>query len=391
MSRAGSQKRTLLGILALLRPASAIDASFPSRIDQPLRSDRRLGSRDRRLYRALIYTWLRYLPWTDPLLDSNPDEAIRRIAWLSAGEPAADAFREAVADGLPTCPPGADQKARILGADPALLTPAWLAAECPGALLAPLRDALLSRAPLWIRVQSDDRAAVEGELTALGLAWKPSPFSAAALRLPVGTDLSRSEPYLRGRIEIQDVGSQRVLIEAGVEPGGHWLDACAGAGGKTLQVASMLGSGGRVTARDRRPEALQELMVRATRAGLSERISVGTEDPAGGFDGVLVDAPCSGSGTLRRSPHLRWSNRAEAIERAARLQSRLLRENAESVRPGGKLVYATCSLCRSENEGVTRAFLESKSDFEEAAPGRLLPPQEHDGDGFFVATFRRKG
>jgi 16S rRNA (cytosine967-C5)-methyltransferase len=365
------------------------DAALPGRIDSLLGGDRRLGSRDRRLYRELVYTVLRYLPWIEPLLGSEPAEAVRRTAWLAAPSPAVSPFRDELTAGLTPCPDDADSKATILGADAGALTPAWFAAECPDAVSPPLRDVLLSRAPLWLRLQTDDPSAVTAEFDASGWTWRRSEFAGDALGLPPGTDVSRTQAYLSGKVEIQDVGSQRVLASTGVDAGGHWLDACAGAGGKTLQLAFLLGPAGRVTARDTRRSALDELSTRAKRAGLSERIRIGDrDDPAIGFDGVLVDAPCSGSGTWRRAPHLRWVTSETSVRSAARTQLDLLRENAARVRIGGILVYATCSLCRSENESVAQGFL-NLGGFEPLLGGKLLLPQEHDGDGFFVASFRR--
>ncbi len=390
MSRAGSQERTLLGLLARLRPRWRSDPGLPSAIDALLSGDRRLGSRDRRLYRELIYTALRYLPWIEPLLDRDPAEAGRRIAWLSADAPAVRPFREEVARGLPPCPPGADAKALVLGTDADALTPAWFREECPEAIAAPLRDTLLSRAPLWVRLQADDPAPALAEFDRLGWAWQRSPLAERAVRLPTDVDVSKTEAWRAGAIEVQDVGSQRVLGAAGLAPGGRWLDACAGAGGKTLQLAAALGPAGRVTARDARPAALAELRERAVRAGLAGRIDIGgTGDPAGGYDGVVVDAPCSGSGTWRRSPHLRWTTAPAAVRGAARIQGELLRDNAPRVRSGGLLLYATCSLCRTENESVAQAFLDGNSRFAPVPSGGRLMPESHDGDGFFTAVFMR--
>ncbi len=391
MSRAGSQQRTLLEILLRLRRHWRTDAALPSRIDALLSGDRRLGSRDRRLYRELVYTVLRYLPWIEPLIEGDPSEAARRTAWLASESPAVSAFRVEVAAGLPTCPGSADEKARILGADADALTPSWFRGECPEAFCPPLREVLLSRAPLWLRLQTDDPSAVLAEFDAAGWECRRSELVAGAVRLPPGTDVARSEAYASGKIEIQDIGSQRVLASLGGAPEGHWLDACAGAGGKTLQLASLLGSTGRVTARDTRRSALAELSARAERAGLTDRIRIGDpDDPEGGFDGVLVDAPCSGTGTWRRAPHLRWVTSESGVRSAASVQLRLLRENGARVRQGGLLVYATCSLCRTENESVVDGFLVGGG-FEPELPGKLLLPQSHDGDGFYVAAFRRIG
>jgi 16S rRNA (cytosine967-C5)-methyltransferase len=193
-------------------------------------------------------------------------------------------------------------------------------------------------------------------------------------------------------------------------PGGAWLDACAGAGGKALQLAAMLGERGRVAAEDVRPAALAQLRLRAARARLSGRVSAdrvgGARPPTGGFDGALVDAPCSGSGTWRRAPHLRWQMDATRLAALCELQLRILSGAAARVRPGGTLLYATCSLAPVENGDVVDAFLASAAgrDYEPAglpaaealglgpaAGGRLtLQHQVHDTDGFFIAAMRRR-
>ena len=389
MSRAGSQERTLLGLLGCVRPHWRQDSGLPLRIDALLRGDRRLGSRDRRLYRELLYTALRYLPWVEPLLTARPGEAARRIAWLATETPSVKPFRDEVAAGLPPCPIGAEEKAAVLGEVADALSPAWLRFECPEACRAPLLDTLLSRAPLWVRLQGAEQGSALEEFNRLGWPWRRSPLLPDAVMLPLDADVSKTQAYLDGRVEVQDVGSQRVLASIGTRPAGHWLDACAGAGGKTLQLASILGPQGRVTARDARPAPLLELRARATRAGLGPRIEVDGIDPAGGFDGALVDAPCSGSGTWRRSPHLRWTTTPDGISRAAALQLRLLLENAPRVRRGGTLVYSTCSLCRSENEAVVEAFLGRCTGVEVLAQATRLMADAHDGDGFFVASFRK--
>ena len=148
-----------------------------------------------------------------------------------------------------------------------------------------------------------------------------------------------------------------------------------------------------------RPAALEELARRADRAGLGGRISR-PPAPAGPYDGVLVDAPCSGSGTWRRSPHLKWTTAPAEVAACAARQLGLLRLFAPLVAPGGRLIYATCSLCRSENEAVVRAFLAEAPAFApvapasrlggtERGPGLLFWPADHDGDGFYTAILGR--
>lgn len=391
MSRTGSQQRTLTDLLGRLRRHWRTDAALPARIETLLGRDRRLGSRDRRLYRELIYTALRYLPWAEPLLESDPAEAVRRIAWLSPETPAVAPFRSDLTAGLPPCPSEIEERASLLGASADALTPAWFLREFPEASGPPLRDILLTRAPLWLRLQTDDSEPVRREFESRGWPWRPSPLLPTALELEPESDVARSEAFLSGKIEIQDVGSQLVMASAGVAPAERWLDACAGAGGKTLQLAGLLGAEGRVDARDIRREPLEQLSQRAARAGLSSRIEVAwSREPEQGYDGVLVDAPCTGSGTWRRSPHLRWVTTSRGVREAAARQLALLLENGRHVRPGGRLIYSTCSLCRTENESVAEAFLARNPEFAAEGASRRLLPQDHNGDGFFVAAFRRK-
>jgi 16S rRNA (cytosine967-C5)-methyltransferase len=215
-------------------------------------------------------------------------------------------------------------------------------------------------------------------------------------------------------IEIQDLGSQLLLEAAGIAPGARWLDACAGAGGKTLQLSRLLGSAGSIDAHDVRASALAELAVRARRASVPIADSRQpaprpaahcapiriVQAPAAFYDGVLVDAPCSGSGTWRRAPHLKWTTTPTQIAGAASLQRELLAQFSRHVRPGGRLLYCTCSLSRRENEDVIDAFLAGHPEFSIAPPasnfdlplrggGLTFFPARHDTDGFFVACLRR--
>lgn len=388
MSVAGSQRQTFLRLLAALRPHWHRDPALPARIQALLAGDRRFGSGDRRLYRELIYTTLRHLPWIEPLLDSAPEEAVRRVAWLAADIKATRGFRRQFADGEP--PAG----------DRAELLPAWFRPHCPEIFSGPELDAQLRRAPLWLRLQTADVRRVTDEFDARGWRWRQSSILPAAIEILDEADVTRTDAWREGRCEVQDLGSQLVLAIVGPETGERWLDACAGAGGKTLQLASLVGPAGTVLAHDIRPAALQELSNRVARSPF-RNIAV-TASPHGEFDGVLVDAPCSGSGTWRRSPHLKWVTTEATIATKAELQSRLLIEHARRVRPGGRLVYATCSLSSRENEAVAATFLAAHRDFRQEPPARnfralprgpgwLLLPAVHDTDGFFLASFRRFG
>jgi len=415
MTIVSNQRRILLELLEGLRPYWHSDRNLPDRIRASLARDRRFGSRDRRLYRELIYTAVRYLPWIEPKLDLEPELATEITAWLAADTSDTHAFRNAVTAGWQPCPESVEARSRVLGESPARLLPDWLEEENPRAYDSDEMDALHRRGPVWLRLQRDDFAIVSEELVVEGWHLDPSDIlpDAVEARHPTRpeSDLTRSRSWKRGGFEIQDLGSQMVLASIGIDKGGRWLDACAGAGGKTLQLARTVGSSGRVEAWDPRRTALEELERRRARARLrnvrvlESQPHPGPPDPPADhpreFDGVLVDAPCSGSGTWRRAPHLKWVTRPVDLERHAEHQNALLRSFARLVRPGGLLVYATCSLARSENEAVADTFLQDAPNFEphpplwsfgysEAPAGLHILPARHDTDGFFVATFLRK-
>lgn len=389
MSVAANQQRTFLRLIAQLQPHWRRDAALPARIQSLLAAHREFGSRDRRLYRELIYTTLRYLPWVEDLFQTQPDEATRRIAWLAADVPATKAFRSAFAVGEPpTC-------------DKANLLPAWFRSHCPEIFSGEELETQLRRAPLWLRLQTDTpgETRVLAEFDSRGWSWRRSNALPTAVELLAEADVTTSESWKEGRVEVQDLGSQLILESVGLEPGGRWLDACAGAGGKTLQLARLIGPQGKVDAFDIRAAALEELKRRTARARLS--VNVLSSPPRELYDGVLVDAPCSGSGTWRRAPHLKWVTTETQIARAAEKQSTLLRQCASLVRPGGRLVYATCSLSSRENEDVVAAFLAEQREFQPEPFARTFSaslrgtgltffPSQHDTDGFFVASLRRR-
>ena len=414
MSVVGSQQHTLLVLLGQLRAHWRHDRNLPARIQHLLARNRSFGSRDRRLYRELIYTALRYLPWIEPELTAAPERASELIAWLAADIPATALFRRQLLTGWPACPPSVQEKAAVLNArrsgssadgerpshfSPDDLFPRWLKNECPEAFAAAQCDALQSRSPLWLRLNPETKTDVLQEFETRGWQLEPSSVLGTAVRVLTEADVTQSESFKKGRFEIQDLGSQLILESTGLSAGGLWLDACAGAGGKTLQLAQMIGPAGRVDAFDVRIAALRELAARAARARL-QNIRILTTPPKDLYDGVLVDAPCTGSGTWRRAPHLKWTTAEADVAKAAVLQGDLLTANSALVRKGGQLIYATCSLARSENEAVVNQFLQTNMDFEIESPhqafggrvsahGLTFLPATHDSDGFFVAAFRR--
>ena len=410
---AANQQRLFLEFLAQLRPHFGRDSALPRRITDLLNRNRALGSRDRKLYRELVYTTLRFLPWVDRLLDTDVATAAKIIAWLAPELKPTSLYRSAHGGDWPAVPDSLADKAALLTTlvaeanptgrvnppgesraecgegnsirtaahpagspypfNPESLLPAWFREHCPAAFTEPHLSALNSRASIWVRLQVNDRSLVLNEFAAQH--WpveSPTDFP-DALCLPPNADVAGTDAYRRGFIEIQDLGSQLVLAHADIAPGAHWLDACAGAGGKTLQLARLVGDAGHVDATDIRPDVLEELRDRAARARLTN-IAIG-QTPTGLYDGVLVDAPCSGSGTWRRQPHLKWYLQPETIPSFNRTQLAILAANAPLVRPGGELIYATCSLSRFENHDLVATFLATHPQF-----SAMKPTRDHGGD-----------
>ena len=385
MSRIKNQGRLFLELIDELRPHWRKDPGLPNRLSDWL-VRHRAGSRDRRLYRELAYTAWRILPWIE---DASPETLVQRVAQHANRTPDTAAFIEHFASAT-TEPIG----------PPEDLLPDWLSSQNSAVIVPTQRDTLLQRAPLWIRLQTDDANAVATELTELQIPFEPSALIEGAWKLPPESRITQTHAFQKGLIEVQDIGSQALLHSLPTPPTGNWLDACAGAGGKTLQLATLLHpSGGTVTAHDIRPKPLRELQTRQKRAGLTN-LTV-SRSVAGKFGGVLVDAPCTGSGTWRRSPQLKWTTTTARIQRAHEQQMLLLARFSQHVEVGGLLVYATCSLCHDENEAVVETFLRDHPAFRPAplihpASGQNLPagrlallPAELDSDAYFVAALHR--
>jgi 16S rRNA (cytosine967-C5)-methyltransferase len=393
-----NQQQIFLRLWRMLRPHLPTDRNLPTRIQEALRR-REFGSRDRRLYRELLYTALRHRPWVEELAGRSEEEAARAVAWLAADTPATREYRATLLAGWPPLPPAVAAQVTHLGVSSELL-PAWFRPHCPEAFVSPNLEALHTRAPLWIRLQTADPDTVFAEFTERQWPWRRSSALPEACEVLANADLTATRAFRDGRFEIQDLGSQLVLAGVEIGRGGCWLDACAGAGGKTLQLAHRLGPEGRVDAFDIRAGALEELRRRAKRGGFTN-IFPATQAPTETvYDGVLVDAPCSGSGTWRRAPHLKWCTAPSDIAVHAGRQRALLERFSPLVRPGGLLIYATCSLSRQENQEVVAAFLAGQPDFQATpavrppgvaseGPGVTILPALHDTDGFFAAAMRR--
>jgi len=235
---------------------------------------------------------------------------------------------------------------------------------------------------LRVNVARASRADVLASLSAAGIAAEAGegPWS---LRVEDRTSLFDSAPLRAGLAEVQDESSQRVVEACRPGAGDRWLDLCAGSGGKALGLAAL---GAEVTAWDTSARRLADLPRRARRAGA--RVGVAREEPSGEFDGVLVDAPCSGSGALCREPDARWRIDDAAVLKFQDAQAGVLRLGARLVRPGGTLVFATCSVFREEGEGVVGPFLAANPGFGLVFEERRWP-HRHPGAGFYLARLSR--
>ena len=355
------------------------------------RTRRFAGSKDRRAVRELVYGAIRAC---------GPVPVSGRAAMLRLA--ANDAELSSLFDGSRHAPqPIVAGEAVAEGG----IAPDWLEAALADSGIAGVdAKALLERAPLDLRVNTlkAERATLElPELAEPG----PAPNS---LRLPHGTQVEGWNAYLSGQIEVQDAGSQLVCAALAVQPGELVVDLCAGAGGKTLALAAAMGNRGRLIACDVDRTRLARLEPRTVRAGVTiaetrllnpNSEAAALADIAGQVDAVLVDAPCSGTGTWRRNPEARWRLTPDQLARYGSIQARLLDLATALLRPGGRLGFVTCSLLDAEGANQAAAFLLRHPEWtaedlslgagEHRGPGLRLAPSRDGTDGFFVACFRK--
>ncbi len=261
----------------------------------------------------------------------------------------------------------------------------------------------LQRDPaLWIRARPGTADALAKSL----FACERTDRAPDALRFTGTQDLFRTEQFTEGRFEIQDLASQLVGLACAPKPGETWWDTCAGEGGKTLHLADLMANKGLIWATDRHPKRLDTLKRRAGRAKLfNYRTALwdgGTHLPTKTkFDGILVDAPCSGIGTWQRNPHARWATSPDDVRELAVTQRALLDAVAGSLKPGGRLIYSVCTLTRSETTAIADAFTAAHPELEpcplsiapggSADPSRVfLWPQDINANGMFVAAWKLK-
>ena len=369
------------------------------------RASRYAGSGDRRAVADLVYdavrrlrsaAWVAGVPETPTgrdlmlgslILDGRDHEALAQLfsGARHAPEPLTEAEAARLGQPLDTAP-------RPIRLD----YPDWLAPH-----FEPIPDAALEltrrRAPLFLRVNllRGGRTAAIAALAADRIVAEPGPLSPTCLEVLTGAHaVSRSGAYLDGLVEVQDAASQAAADYAAAAPGDTVLDYCAGGGGKTLALAAAMAGpkadGGRLHAHDIEPRRLAQLGERAGRAGVEVTLHEPGETGAltGRCDLVLVDAPCSGSGAWRRNPDAKWRLSAGRLAAYTRTQDTILAEAAAAVRPGGRLVYLTCSMLGVENAERVAGFLATQADFSARRAPLVLTPLD-GGDGFFAGELRR--
>jgi 16S rRNA (cytosine967-C5)-methyltransferase len=401
-------------------PADAVVSRY-------FRDHRSLGPRERATLAETVYTVLRRKLLFDHLAPSGSGPKERRLAILGFHGPRdflKSALSEQEKQWLDAC--DAVQPSDLMERHRHNL-PDWLVPplkEQLGDQFWALAESLNEPAPLDLRVNTlnDKREDVRQELKLAGIDARPTPYSPWSLRVEGKPAINKLDAFARGAIEVQDEGSQLLALLLDAKRGEMVVDFCAGAGGKTLAIGAAMRNTGRLYAFDTSAHRLDALKPRLARSKLSnvhpaaiaherdERI----KRLAGKIDRVIVDAPCSGLGTLRRNPDLKWRQSPEAVAEMTIKQAAILQSAARLLKPGGRLVYATCSILPQENEAIAEAFTAAHPDFEPVQVGEVLSqvkvpeaaslcrggesgqqylrlwPHRHGTDGFFAAAWTRR-
>ncbi len=403
----------LVEVLQFSAPADAL-------LSAHFRRNSKLGSHDRAQIADCVYGVLRRLlalRWLAP--EATP--RVLLLLWLARFQGISLRELEPLAREKDRAKI-AEAKAKSLDG-----APLEVHAELPDWVVASLRDnlsneailalgrALQQSAPLDLRVnlQKANRDAVLARLAEAGIEAKPTPYSPWGIRIAHPFDLSRHPLFKEGLIEVQDEGSQLLAVLTGARRGEMVADLCAGAGGKTLALGAAMASSGRLYAFDINEKRLAKLSPRLKRSGLSNvtaQVIANENDTrlkrlAGKLDRVLIDAPCSGLGTLRRNPDLKFRQSPETVASLTKTQASLIRAGARLVKPGGRLVYATCSLLPAENQAIVEGFLAEHPEFRRVPANEVLAtarvdldtgeylqmnPAVQGTDGFFAAVLEKQ-
>jgi 16S rRNA (cytosine967-C5)-methyltransferase len=363
------------------------------------RASRFAGSKDRAAIRDVVFDCLRQRRSLGYLGGGDTGRALVLARAFLEGADLDALFSGQGFDPAPLTDAERSSLARDLGAAPRsvrLDVPAFMEEELVASLgerFEAVMEAMRSRAPVDLRVntlKTNVRAATIA-LARDAILVEPLALAEGALRVVENPRLvAQSRAYTQGMVELQDVSSQFVAQSAGARPGMTVLDYCAGGGGKSLALAAAMRGTGRLLVHDANPGRMKDLPERARRAGASVEVVLPPERPAvPPCDLVFVDAPCSGTGAWRRTPEGKWRLTPADLPRFAALQDAILAEAAGHVRPGGTLVYATCSLLERENGERVAAFLAARAGWTKLEEHRLSPLD--GGDGFFMARLRAPG
>lgn len=393
------------------QPADAVMSEY-------LRARKYIGAADRRFISGLAFNTLRILSLAEAWAKKSGYEDVVKAAYeisvgtmpepLEARTQPLDAHSRTLPQPLSFRRGGVEIEAWLkeLPVEVQVCTQKWLLDETRkrwGNDAEYVWEAMMQPAPVCLRTNARkaSRDSVVAQLRSENIECEPGLHAPYAIILKHRANMLQHELYTKGIVEVQDEGSQLVSLACNVTPDMHVLDACAGAGGKTLHLADIMDGKGLVIARDIEWMRLKEIYHRARRAGIQnvrvERVSrrpLGTEHhPANAgrdatFDVVLCDVPCSGMGTVRRMPMSKWRSTPSQLQKLVRNQLILLSENALHVREGGALVYATCSILPSENEDVVERFINEHPSFTVEFQ-QQYDPHHHGTDGLFVCRMRR--
>ena len=392
-----------------------------------MRHRRYIGSKDRREVAERVYNMARSfarLGWWLEKIDAEDTPRGRVLIWLALGEDTDSKRIHDFFDGSKYAPEKLNDEEQkqfesVVGQtlDHSDM-PIEVKVECPPLYEDKLKNyfaeafetemnAMLEPAPLDLRVNTFlctlEKAG--NYLEADGVKTTPAPYSPVGLRCEGKAYLARTKAFNKGWIEIQDEGSQLIAHICDAQPGQQVLDYCAGAGGKTLALAAAMQRKGRIVAMDNDERRLQKGRERYKKAQIADIIEVRHIDEnakwlkrqKGKFDIVLTDVPCTGTGTWRRNPDMRWRVFGPTLEELTAIQAEILGKVAPLVKDGGRLVYATCSLLPDENEAQVERFLKDHPEFETqpvpeelGSPYMRLTPHRHSTDGFFAAILVKK-
>jgi 16S rRNA (cytosine967-C5)-methyltransferase len=405
----------------VLREVLRFTAPADNTLSRYFREHTRLGGRERGVIAEAVYGLLRNKSVYTSFAESGSGTSMRRLTLLGL----ADAVGIDALGGLSV--EETDWLNRVMHIDREMLPtalrtnlPQWLYEKLSARFgeeeTLQLAQTLNTPAPLDLRVNSmkATREQVIADLAAAPIVCEPTPYAPLALRVLKKPALQNLPLFKSGAIEVQDEGSQVLAQLLGARRGEMVVDFCAGAGGKTLALGAIMRNTGRLYAFDVAEKRLAKLKPRLARSGLSNvhPVVIAHENDAkikrlaGKIDRVLVDAPCSGLGTLRRNPDVKWRLKPESIIELSGKQLSILNGAARLVKPGGRLVYATCSILEEENEAIVSQFLATNSGFqlvpvkgvleEQKIPLQMddylkLLPHKHQTDGFFAAVLERKG